>query len=422
MNITIPAVGTRGDIQPMIALGQGLKTAGHTVTITTHAVFESFVSEHGLGFHLMRGLRPDDVVDTLLQHSAKRGNAARQLREMWHLVRLLKNEVPNGGESCLEACRGADLVIYSILGYPIARAVAKKLGIREVFAALQPFEATAEFPFLMLTTRNLGPVLNRATYPPGFLMPWLPIFRAVNAWRKERLHLSQFSWNYPLHWMQTPLLRLYGFSPHVLPKPVEWSARSHVTGYWFLDQPDWQPPAELLHFLETGPPPVYVGFGSMTGKQAEETVRIVLQALERTQQRGLLLIGGNEFRQWNFPENVFAIRSAPHDWLFPRMAAVVHHGGAGTTAAGLRAGVPTITVPFFLDQPFWGHRVKVLGVAPEPIPRKQLSVDRLSAAIHTAATDPAMRQRAADLGMRIRDEDGVKIAVNLILAEGRDQI
>ena len=417
MNITIPAVGTRGDIQPMVALGKGLKAAGHTVTIATHAVFEPFVSAHGLDFHLMRGINPDDVVDTLLRHGAKRGNSARQLRELWHWVRLLKGEVSNGGASCVEACQGADLVLYSILGYSLASAVAKKLGIREVFAALQPFETTAEFPFLMMTTRNLGSVLNRATYPPGFLTPWLPIYRAVNAWRRERLNLPPFPWNYPLHWMQEPLLRLYGFSPCVLPKPDEWSVRSHVTGYWFLDQPDWQPPAELRNFLNAGPAPMYIGFGSMTGNRPDENARIVLQTLGRTQQRGLLLSNEDGLRQSDLPENVFVLRSAPHDWLFPRMAGVVHHGGAGTTAAGLRAGVPTITVPFFLDQPFWGHRVNMLGVGSAPIPRKQLSAERLSAAIQTAVTDPAMRQRATDLGTRIRGEDGVKIAVNLILAE-----
>lgn len=414
MNITIPAVGTRGDIQPMIALGKGLQAAGYRVKVATHALFESFVRQCGLDFHLMRGINPKDVVDQLISRGAKQRTAAGQFRDLWQLVQLLKGEVENGGESCLEACQDADLIIYSILGYPLASAVAQKLGAHEVFVALQPFEATAEFPFLMMTTRNLGPCLNRCTYPPGFLTPWLPIYTAVNAWIQHRLQLPPFSWNYPLHWMQKPLLRLYGFSPHVIPKPADWPKRSHVTGYWFLDQPEWQPPSDVSDFLNAGPPPVYIGFGSMVVDCLEAVIEIVLQALERSKQRGLLLTGWGELQQSDLPEYVFKLETAPHDWLFPRMAAVVHHGGAGTTAAGLRAGIPNIIVPFFLDQSFWGHRVQALGVGPAPIPRKQLFAERLTTAIQIAVNDTAMRRRAAELGKHIRAEDGVKTAVDLI--------
>jgi UDP:flavonoid glycosyltransferase YjiC (YdhE family) len=413
MNITIPAVGTRGDIQPMVALGKGLRTAGHRVKIATHAMFDSFVTQHGLDFHLMEGANPKDVVDQLINRSAKQ-RIVSQLRDLWQLIQLLKSEVKNGGESCLAACQGADLVIYSVLGYPLASAVAKKLNIREVFVALQPFEATAEFPFLMMTTRNLGGFLNRCTYPPGFLTPWLPIYSAVNAWMQQRLQLPPFPWNYPLRWMQKPLLRLYGFSPHVLSKPADWARHSHITGYWFLEQPEWQPPSDLMDFLNAGPPPIYVGFGSIVADCPEATAEIVLQALEHTKQRGLLLTGWGGLQQTDLPDHIFKLEAAPHDWLFPRMAAVVHHGGAGTTAAGLRAGVPNIIVPFFLDQPFWGHRVKTLKVGPAPISRKQLSIERLSNAIQFAVKNTAIRQRAAELGERIRAENGVKAAVDLI--------
>jgi UDP:flavonoid glycosyltransferase YjiC (YdhE family) len=397
----------------MVALGQGLHAAGHRVKIATHAMFESFVMQHGLDFHLMQGINPKDVVDQLISRGAKQRTAS-QLRDLWQLVQLVKSEVENGGESCLAACQDADLVIYSVLGYPLASAVAKKLGIREIFVALQPFEATAEFPFLMMTTRNLGAFLNRCTYPPGFLTPWLPIYSAVNAWMQYRLQLPPFPWNYPLQWMQEPLLRLYGFSPHVLPKPADWSKNSHITGYWFLDQPEWQPPSDLLDFLDAGPPPVYIGFGSMVADSPEATAEVVLQALERTEQRGLLLTGWGGLQQSDLPDHIFKLEAAPHDWLFPRMAAVVHHGGAGTTAAGLRAGVPSIIVPFFLDQPFWGHRVKTLRVGPAPIPHKQLSIERLTNAIQLAVNDTSMRQRAAELGERIRAENSIKTAVNLI--------
>ncbi|MCP4593378.1 MAG: glycosyltransferase family 1 protein, partial [bacterium] len=155
------------------------------------------------------------------------------------------------------------------------------------------------------------------------------------------------------------------------PKPSDWGEQAHVTGYWFLDHvSDWQPPADLVRFLESGPPPVYVGFGSMMSRRAEQTTRITLDALKQSGQRGLIATGWGALSQSDLPDEVFLIESVPHDWLFPRTAAVVHHGGAGTTGAGLRAGVPGIVVPFGGDQPFWARRVEALGVGPAPIPRK----------------------------------------------------
>ncbi len=208
---------------------------------------------------------------------------------------------------------------------------------------------------------------------------------------------------------------IYGISPNVLPKPPDWGDNIEITGYWFLDTPaDWQPPKDLVDFLLAGPPPVYVGFGSMSIRNPEETTEIVIQALSRTKQRGLLATGWGGLKLADLPDNVFKIDSVPHDWLFSQMAAVIHHGGAGTTAAGLRAGIPTITVPFFVDQPFWGKRVAELGVGPQPIPRKQLSVERLAAAITTVVSDKELQRRVAVLGERIRTEDGVAKAVEVI--------
>jgi UDP:flavonoid glycosyltransferase YjiC (YdhE family) len=172
-----------------------------------------------------------------------------------------------------------------------------------------------------------------------------------------------------------------------------------------------------VDFLQSGPPPVYIGFGSMAGRDPERRAEIALEALKRSGQRGVLLTGWGGLQPRDLPDDVYAVDSVPHDWLFPQMAAVVHHGGAGTTAAGLRAGTPTVIVPFFGDQPFWGRRVAELGVGPAPIPQKQLSVERLAAAIRTAAGDPAMRARAQELGRRIRQEDGVARAVEVFHAE-----
>jgi sterol 3beta-glucosyltransferase len=213
---------------------------------------------------------------------------------------------------------------------------------------------------------------------------------------------------------------LYGYSQHVLPRPADWDTNTHVTGYWFLDAPsDWAPPADLVAFLRAGPPPVYIGFGSMGSRNPEATTRLALDALARAGQRGVLASGWGGLSQADLPESVYMLKSAPHSWLFPHMAAVVHHGGAGTTAAGLRAGVPSAIVPFFGDQPFWGARVAALGVGPSPLPRKRLTAEGLAAAITQAACDDAMRARAAALGEKIRAEDGAARAAALITAFAR---
>jgi sterol 3beta-glucosyltransferase len=206
---------------------------------------------------------------------------------------------------------------------------------------------------------------------------------------------------------------VYGLSPAIIPKPADWR-NTEIVGDWFLAADDWIPPVDLLGFLASGSPPVYIGFGSMGSRQPEETADLVLQAIDRTGQRAILQAGWGGLSKADVPANILMVNSVPHTWLFPRMAAVVHHGGAGTTAAGLRAGIPSIVIPFFGDQPFWGQRVADLGVGTAPIPRKQLTVERLAQAIHRAVTDPLMRQQAADLGATIQAEDGIDRVVEIV--------
>jgi sterol 3beta-glucosyltransferase len=208
---------------------------------------------------------------------------------------------------------------------------------------------------------------------------------------------------------------LYGFSPSVIPKPSDWGDDTHVTGYWFLESAsDWTPPSTVVEFLQDGPAPVYIGFGSIGNQRPEETTDLVLRALEHAKQRAVMLSGWGGLQKADFPDTVLMVDAIPHSWLFPRVAAVVHHGGVGTTAAGLRAGVPSVIIPFFGDQSFWAQRVAELGVGPQPIPRKRLTAERLAQAVQEAVTNQAMRQRAADLGGRIRAEDGIARAVAVV--------
>jgi UDP:flavonoid glycosyltransferase YjiC (YdhE family) len=208
---------------------------------------------------------------------------------------------------------------------------------------------------------------------------------------------------------------LYGFSPSVIPPPIDWNVNTHITGYWFIDEADdWQPPSTLLDFLQSDSPPVYIGFGSMSNRNPEQTADLIIQALLRINQRAVLLSGWGGLLKAIIPDSIYMIDSIPHSWLFPRVSAVVHHGGASTTAAGLRAGVPSIIVPFFGDQPFWGQRIADLGVGSKPIPRQKLTVERLAKAIQDVVTNEDIRQRAAKLGRQIRTEDGIASSVEII--------
>ena len=207
---------------------------------------------------------------------------------------------------------------------------------------------------------------------------------------------------------------LNGFSEHVVPRPADWGPNVHVTGYWFPEEEGWLPPEDLCRFIDAGSPPVFIGFGSMPVRKPEETTALLLEAIARSGVRAVLHRGWAGVGGEAPPESVFQIDYAPYGWLFPRMAAIVHHGGSGTTAAALHAGVPSIVVPFLFDQFYWGRRVADLGVGPRPIPFKQLTAEGLAEAMRVATTDPAMRERATALGAKIGAEDGLRAAVDVI--------
>ena len=287
-------------------------------------------------------------------------------------------------------------------------------------ALLQPATRTRAFPGVAVPPRpRLGGPLNYLSYLVGEQLSWQPFRATVNRWRRETLGLPPIPLGGPYAELQRRRLPfLYGVSRQVVPRPPDWPTWHHLTGYWFLDRlSDWEPATELADFLATGPPPVYVGFGSMKPGDAVALGRLAVAALRRAKRRGVLLTGWSGLRAGRASDDVLIVDEVPHDWLFPRMAAVVHHGGAGTTAAGLRAGVPSVVCPFFVDQPFWGWRVAELGVGPPPIMQSRLTVDRLTAAIRRAVADEAMAARASALGERVRAEDDVARAVELFEQE-----
>ena len=415
MRIAIIAPGSRGDVEPYLALGKGLKQAGHVVRLVTHQNFEGFVNSYGVEFWPVEGSVQDIAHSISLRAPLEGGNFLAIMSQMAREAQRGALAFAKGG---LAACDGMDLVIAGIGGVFIGIALAEKLRLPLLQAYYIPFTPTRAYPSFLFPRLPpwFGGALNRLSYQLARQMMWQGFRSADGLARRDVLGLPSAPFWGPFNadcLQHCPIL--YGFSPSVIPRPSDWDGNMHVTGYWFLDPADdWTPPAALMEFLQAGPPPVYVGFGSMSSRKPEQTAALILQALGQAKQRAIMLSGWGGLRKADLPDSVFMLDSIPFSWLFPRVAAVVHHGGAGTTAAGLRAGVPSVVVPFFGDQPFWGQRVADLGVGPQPIPRRKLTVERLAQAIQEALTDQTMRQRAANLGSKIQAEDGIARAVALV--------
>lgn len=416
--MTVIAIGSRGDVQPYVALGEGLAGAGYAVRIATHEPFAPLLEGRGLEFFQV-GDDPAELFANERIHSMLSAgtDALKFMREFSALLEPITRALVR---DTVAACQGADAVVLSNAGIiPGFHQIADALNAPYVTALLQPVRPTREFPspFVPALPRwcPARGLYNLASHHL-FLRAFAYFFRGVIPLLRSEHGLPPISrrdiWRGHSE-ARSPIL--FGFSPSVIPQPRDWPAWAHVTGYWFLDaQESWQPPAELRAFLAAGPPPVYIGFGSMVTPDPRASSRLVAEALRRTGQRGILLTGAGAFAEEDLPEEMLPLHSAPHDWLFPRMAAVVHHGGAGTTSAGLRAGVPSVVVPFFADQPFWARTVYSPGVGPPPIPHRRLTATRLAEAIEHAINDAQMRARASELGAKIRAEDGVGRAVEII--------
>jgi len=409
MKVLITTFGTRGDLQPFIALARGLRAAGHDVAICTSTGYQSFVEEHNVSYLFMDNelLR---LSEAALGESNGLGGNISIIRQM---VPAIRRSMDDEWQAALAF--QPDLIIYhpKCLG---SYHVAEKLQIPAMQSLPLPFYPTREFPNPFFANIQLGRRFNYFSYRL-LEFPNVMYRGTINDFRQKTLGLRPLG-RFPDLLTRSngrPIPVLYPYSPHVLPVPSDYPPHVHVTGYWFLDHtPDWQPEPDLLRFLEAGTPPVYVGFGSVGGRKGEERTRTVLDALQKSGQRGLLVSGWGGLKASDLPENVFMVASVPHDWLFPQVSAVVHHGGAGTTAAGLRAGKPTIICPFMADQPFWGRLVHQLGVGPKPIPQRRLTADALSAAITTAVQDQTMQRQATELGQKIDKEDGIACAIEVI--------
>ncbi len=412
--ITIATSGSRGDVQPYLALGLGLAKRGHAVRMATHDGFEAWIRSYGLEFTRVEGdpqamLRQEEGQDWV-ESGRRGGDFARGFRE------LVGPALYQATDDAMLACADAELVIYSGTAFYGLYSVAEKLKLPSIQAYLQPIHPTRAFPSAIFPSRLGGHgATNYLTHVIGGQSFWQLMRPLVNDIRTTRLDLPPLPFFGPFQQMLRDRLPvLYGYSPTVLPRPSDWGEALHVTGFWFMPEETWEPPDLLGAFLEAGPPPVYVGFGSMVSRDPARLTAMVLEALEQSGQRGIILGGWAGLAEHEIPASVIRVDDVPHDWLFPRVAAVVHHGGVGTTHAGLRAGRPSVIVPFFGDQPFWGDCVYELGAGPAPIPQQEVDARDLAHAIEVATSEAGIIKRANGVGEQIRAEDGVAQAVALV--------
>jgi sterol 3beta-glucosyltransferase len=403
MKIAIACNDTRGGVQPYVALAQGLAEAGHDVRAVAPAEFAPMFANISVPMHpLSGGEHAEKVRSTGI---AEQGIIAT----MRMMARELPAQINQWTRETLAACEGVDVITGGVGGMVMGLSVAEKLSVPFIETHLQPLGVrTNQYPGIMLPwmPRWLGKKGLHFSHYLSDKAAWMAFKRPMDAARKNVLGLR----GQRLSTVKTPVL--YGFSPHVLDVPMHDERVRYVTGYWTLPaSQDWQAPSDLETFIARGEPLVSIGFGSMASSKPEELTELVLGAVKDAGVSAVLLSGWGGLRSFSSTKDVFFAESVPHDWLFPHMNAIVHHGGAGTTGAAFAAGVPQIIIPFTADQPFWGMRAEALGCGVKPIPRKRLSRKLLADALRLAVNDKIMGSTASNLGCKVRKEDGVARSV-----------
>ncbi len=415
MKIAIVTVGSRGDTQPFIALALGLQQAGHQVRLAAPSNFASMVTSWGLDFTPVAWDAEAALNQGVMKQTIQSGKLKALLQG--HARQLLRQIHTAATDAAWTISEGADLLIFKA-AIPAGGSIAELRGIPAIEANIVPWLPSAELPPLALlgSARRYGPLLNRLGGQLRHLFLWQILRLSANDFRRAHGLTSFSRWGLPAAHRPPRLPQMIAISPTVLPLPSDWNEGVWMTGYWFLPAgQNWQPPPGLTAFLERGDPPICIGFGSMTNTDPAGTLRLILDAVQQAGVRAVLIGGwGGLGAQGGLPDTVFALDQAPHDWLYPRCVAAVHHGGAGTTAAALRAGIPAVIVPHNFDQPFWGDQVQRIGAGTEPLPFHQLTTTGLAERLRQVQQDKAIQQRAQEIGRCLRAEDGIGQAIRLI--------
>ncbi|XP_042067214.1 sterol 3-beta-glucosyltransferase UGT80B1-like [Salvia splendens] len=412
LKIAVLVVGTRGDVQPFLAVARRLQSYGHHVRLATHSNFRGFVKSAGVDFYPLGG-DPRVLAGYMARNKGLIPSAPGE-------IAIQRKQIKAIIESLLPACTEPDLITgetfraQAIIANPPAYGhahVAEALGVPLHIFFTMPWTPTYAFPHpLARVPQSAGYWLS---YILVDLLIWWGIRGLINEFRRNKLKLPPIAYFSSYHGSISHLPTGYMWSPHVVPKPDDWGNQVDVVGYCFMNLGSkYEPSEEFAEWIQKGSPPIYIGFGSMPLDDSNKTTKTILEALEITGQRGIVDRGWGDLGKYsNMPDNVFVILDCPHDWLFPQCSAVVHHGGAGTTATGLKAGCPTTIVPFFGDQFFWGEIIYQKGLGPAPIPISQLTVESLTEAIRFML-QPEVKSRAMEVAARIEKEDGVGAAVD----------
>jgi UDP:flavonoid glycosyltransferase YjiC (YdhE family) len=397
MRIIIPTIGTRGDIQPYIALALGLKVAGHEVMVVSHPSLRSLVDSYGVPFAPMG---PD--IDLGKEAALIRGKSKNFMMGFLRVMKFSFRLLEESHAELLELCKDQDLIIVS---HSAAGSIeADLLNIPTVSATLMPMAIPANDPNTSVINKMIGKLAGGAM---GLVMT-----RPLDQIRK-RLGLPKMG----QYGITSPNLNLIPISPVVDPPNPYWETRHQMTGFWFAPAPqNWQPAEDLAAFLQRGNPPVVISLGAMaiSGDDAMQAAQITVEAVKKTGIRAIIQGWDEPMSQIELSENIFHGGSIPHDWLLERSAAIVHHGGFGTTSSGLKAGIPSMAVPHIIDQFIWGQKLFDLGVGPKPLPRTKMTLEAFREALIDLTTNLQYQERAQEIGVKIRAEKGVATAVSLI--------
>ncbi|KFY26047.1 hypothetical protein V493_04308 [Pseudogymnoascus sp. VKM F-4281 (FW-2241)] len=434
LNVVIMVIGSRGDIQPFLKLGKVLKeNHGHRVRIATHPAFRDFVEQDsGLEFFSVGG-DPAELMAFMVKNpgmiptmeTLKKGEVGRRrdaMAEMfegfWRACINATDDEHDVHNLKMMGTRGpfiADAIIANPPSFAHVHC-AERLGIPLHLMFTFPYTPTLAFPHPLANIKktNVDPgYTNFMSYPLVEMMTWQGLGDLVNDFRVKTLGLEPVS----TLWAPGQLYRLrvpytYLWSPGLIPKPKDWGPEINIAGFVFLDLAStFEPPEELTKFLDDGEPPIYIGFGSIVVDDPNKFTQMIYEAVEIAGVRALVSKGWGGFGGDDSPENVFLLENTPHDWLFPKLKAVVHHGGAGTTAIGLKCGKPTLVVPFFGDQFFWGNMIWKAGAGAEPIPYKDLTAEKLAEGIKVLLKSKT-QEEAEIIAKSIEEEgDGAENAI-----------
>lgn len=415
MKITMLTFGSRGDVEPYLALAVGLQKRGHAVTIVAPDKYRDWIASYQVSFH------PLSFDSSELILSRERPARGTSLAGRWRFHRHRWNALLSGIVSNIDefygACEGADLIFEAGFA-PGGTDISQVLNLPLINGHAFPTQPTSEFPaFALVMRHSFGRRYNRFSQRLLTQLQWAISKRPRNVWRARRgLPPVRSFREYQKIRDGQRVPTLYAFSEHVLKRPGDWPSSSHVTGYWPLTpSKTWEAPADLQEFLNAGPAPVFIGFGSMTGKHAVRRTTQIVDAIERRGLRAIIYVGGGKaLARVPASNNIHFIENAPFAWLFPKMAAVVHHGGAGTTSATLLAGVPSIVVPANFDQFSWAAVVDKLGVGLRAGSLDRFNVTELDSLIARLVADDRFRSRAATIRDQIVAEDGISEAIRII--------